>query len=393
MKLLFLGVFTALSCLVNAQTPTASNIRGTVNEENQSPVEAASIALLKEADTARYKMSATDKSGRFIFESVPAGNYHLLVTAVGHEPFSGSSFTVKPGKKNYDLPAVVLKKESKELQSVAVVGKKSFIEQKADRMVVNVDASPSNAGSSAMDVLEKSPGVSVDKDGNISLKGKQGVTVMVDDKPTYMTAAQLASYLKGLPASALDQIEIMTNPSAKYDAAGNSGIINIKTKKNKAKGFNGSLTLTQTQSKYGKPGGSLNLNYRTGKVNFFFNGGFNRWKGWHDLDINRNYLNAGDKQINSIFTQHTHMEYSSPQFNGKAGMDYYINDKTTVGFVVSGYQSNEKNESQSYITLKNANNVPDSLVNSFGNINGKWQSASVNLNFMRKFDSLGTELT
>jgi hypothetical protein len=244
-----------------------------------------------------------------------------------------------------------------------------------------------------MDILEKSPGVSVDKDGNISLKGKQGVTVMIDDKPTYMTAAQLASYLKNLPASAIDQLEIMTNPSAKYDAAGNSGIINIKTKKNKAKGFNGSLSLTQTQSKYGKPQSSLNLNYRTGKANFFFNGGFNRWKGWHDLDINRKYLNISDKQVNSIFSQHTHMEYSSPQFNIKTGMDYFINDKTTIGFVVSGYQSTNKNTSASYITLKDANNVTDSLVNTFGNTSGKWQSGSVNLNFMRKFDSLGTEIT
>jgi hypothetical protein len=391
MKLILLSAFTALSFLAKAQT--AANIHGSVSEEGRTPLEAASIALTKDGDSTAFKMGQSDRSGRFVFESVPAGHYHLFVTAVGHESFSGSSFTVTAGKKNLELPAIVLKKENNELQAVAVVGKKSFIEQKTDRMVVNVDASPANAGSTAMDVLEKTPGVSVDKDGNISLKGKQGVTVMIDDKPTYMTAAQLASYLNNLPASALDQIEVMTNPSAKYDAAGNSGIINIKTKKNKARGFNGSLTLTHTQSRYAKPGGSLNLNYRTGKTNFFFNGGFNRWKGWHDLDINRNYLNVGDKQINSIFTQHTHMQYTSPSFNFKTGMDYFMDDKTTLGFVLSGYQSDDKNESQSYITLKDAHNVPDSLVNTFGNINGRWQNISVNLNFRRKFDSLGTELT
>lgn len=393
MKRLLLSAFVALSCFANAQNPVSTTIRGSVNEENKTPLEAASIALIKNSDTVAYKMSLSDISGKFVFESISAGNYHILITAVGHEPFSGSSFTLQADKKNMDMPAVVLKKENKELQVVAVVGRKSFIEQKADRMVVNVDASPANAGSTAMDILEKSPGVTVDKDGNISLKGKQGVTIMIDDKPTYMTAAQLANYLKSLPASALDQLEIMTNPSAKYDAAGNSGIINIKTKRNKANGFNGSLTLTQTQSKYSKPGGSLNLNYRTGKVNLFFNGGFNRWKGWHDLDINRNYLNVGDKKINSIFTQHTHMEYTSPQFNVKAGMDYFINDKTTIGFVVSGFQNNDKNQSQSHITLKDGNNKTDSLVNTFGNINGKWQSASVNLNFRKKFGSLGTEIT
>ncbi len=159
-------------------------------------------------------------------------------------------------------------------------------------MIINVDASPTNAGSTAMDVLERSPGVTVDKDDNISLKGKQGVTIMIDNKPTYMSSTQLASYLKSLPASAIDQIELMTNPSAKYDAAGNSGIINIKTKKNKTKGFNGSLTLTHTQGEYPKPSASLNLNYRDGKANFFLNAGYSHWEGFQNLDITRKYIDT-----------------------------------------------------------------------------------------------------
>ena len=142
--------------------------------------------------------------------------------------------------KTLELPIFDLHRKNSELQSVAVVSKKPFIEQKNDRILVKVDASPANAGTSVMDVLENSPGVSVDKDGNISLKGKQGVTIMIDNRPTYMSGVQLATYLKSLPASAIDQLEIMSNPSAKYDAAGNSGIINLKTKKNKARGFNGS---------------------------------------------------------------------------------------------------------------------------------------------------------
>lgn len=393
MKLTLFSLLIAISCVANAQRPATANIRGSVAEETKSPVEGASIELIRNQDTAAYKMSETDKSGRFIFETIPVGKYHLVVTAVGHESFSGPAFSVSPDNKNIDLPQVVLKKKTNELQSVAVVANKSFIEQRADRIVVNVDASPANAGSTAMDILEKSPGVTVDKDDNISLKGKQGVIIMIDDKPTYMTSTQLASYLKSLPASAIDQLEIMTNPSSKYDAAGNSGIINIKTKKNKTKGFNGSMTLSQTESKYGKPGASVNMNYRTGKLNIFANAGFNRWKGWHNLDINRNYLDSGNGKINSIFTQTTYMQYSNPEFNIKAGIDYFLNDKTTLGFVVSGFQDDEKNQSQSYITLKDANNIPDSLVHSFGNIDGLWQNVSVNLNFLRKFDSLGTQIT
>src|SRR5688500_5348059 len=110
-----------------------------------------------------------------------------------------------------------------------------MIEQKIDKTVINVDAAISNAGTTALDVLEKSPGVQVDKDGNISLKGKQGVMIMIDGRPSYLSGAELANLLKGMESSQLEQIEIMTNPPAKYDAAGNSGVINIKTKKNKQK--------------------------------------------------------------------------------------------------------------------------------------------------------------
>src|SRR5688500_16416283 len=141
-------------------------------------------------------------------------------------------------------------------------------------MVVNVEAAPTNAGASALEVLEKSPGVSVSNDGVISLKGKQGVIVMMDGKPTYLSAADLANVLKNLPASAVDQIEIMTNPSAKYDASGNSGIINIKTKKNRNDGLNGSITegitigwFTRDKTSYApfRNSTSINLNYRKGK--------------------------------------------------------------------------------------------------------------------------------
>jgi iron complex outermembrane recepter protein len=372
MRINILIICLAISYTTTAQSPEKTSIRGIVLEETKSPLEGASIGLVRTGDSAAYKTGLSDKSGSFVLTAIPQGSYHLEITAVGHTRFSGLPFTVSNGQSALQLPVSVLKKESAELQTVAVVSRKPFFEQKADRMVVNVDASPTNAGSTVMDILEKSPGVTVDKDGNISLKGKQGVTIMIDDKPTYMDATQLANYLKSLPSSAIDQLEIMTNPSAKYDAAGNSGIINIKTKKIKTKGFNGSVTLTHTEATYGNPGASLNLNYHTGKVNLFLDGGYNRWKGWHDLSIDRNYLDADDKKINSIFSQLTKMQYSSPQFNLKVGMDYFLDGKTTVGFVVSG---------------------SDSLVNTFGNITGKWQSSAVNLNFRRKFDSLGTEIT
>jgi iron complex outermembrane recepter protein len=389
MKIITTLFFLIFFFFSNAQTA----VKGSVQEENNGLLESASVSLIKEADTLPYKSKVSDKDGKFSFSSIPAGNYHVRVSAVGHSTMDGPGFQIKAGTKIIELPVFNLKKQNSELQSVAITVKKPFIEQKSDRILVNVDASPANAGTSVMDVLEKSPGVSVDKDGNISLKGKQGVNVMIDGRPTYMSSVQLATYLKSLPSSAIDQLEIMSNPSAKYDAAGNSGIINIKTKKNKAKGFNGSTTLTYTQGVYAKPGGSLNLNYRDSKINVFFNGGYTYWQGFQNLDINRNYLDSGSKQINSIFTQNTHMKFLSPELNVKLGMDYFLDSRTTLGIVLSGYQDDETDNSQSYITLKNANNIPDSLVQSFGNIHSLWTNGTMNLNVKRQFDSSGRELT
>jgi iron complex outermembrane recepter protein len=389
MKTLITILLLSISGIIYGQR----TVQGTVREENNLPLESASISLFKEADTAVLKTIMTNKEGMFTFSDISTGIYHIRISAVGHESVTGNNFIIYAGEKTLQLPAFDLKRKSNELQSVAIVSKRPFIEQKSDRILVNVDASPANAGTSVMDVLEKSPGVSVDKDGNISLKGKQGVTVMIDNRPTYMTGAQLASYLKSLPSSAIDQLEIMSNPSAKYDAAGNSGIINLKTKKNKARGFNGSATLTYTQGEYAKPGGSLNLNDRENKFNFFLNGGYTYWQGFQELDINRNYLDAGTQQINSIFTQNTHMKFLSPELNIKIGADYFLDSKTTLGIVLSGYQNNETNNSNSNITLKNADNQTDSLVQSIGNIHGKWSNGTVNLNFRKQFDSTGRELT
>jgi len=372
----------------------AGIVSGNIGDEARKPIESGTITLLRAKDSSKIRTAVTDKSGHFQFDHVGQGKYLVNATSVGHRPSSSPVFEISVTQPSITLGSLVLQGAASDLKEVSVVGKKSFIEQKADRMVINVDASPSNAGSTALDILEKTPGVTLDKDDNISLKGKQGVTIMIDNKPTYLSAAQLASYLKGLPASALDQIEVMTNPSAKYDAAGNSGIINIKTKKNKTTGFNGSLSLTHTQGVYPKPSGSINLNYRNGKANYFLNAGAAQWEGYQELDITRKYLDPTPaKTVNSIFTQKTLMHFRNPEMNLKFGMDYYLTNKTTLGFVVSGFRNEEKHTGTSDILLMDPNNKVDSMVASPSRINTTWKNASINLNFRHQFDSSGRELT
>lgn len=176
-----------------------------------------------------------------------------------------------------------------------------MIEQKLDKTIIH-DASPTNVGErTVLEVLEKSPGISVDKDGKISLKGKQGVLILIDGKPTYLSGADVANMLKNMPSNNLDQIEIMPNPPAKYDATGNSGVINIKTKKSKIKGMNGSVTIGAGQGIYPRTNNSTNINYRIGRINMFGSYSYAWRKNVQQLDISRNFRDANTNALEIYF--------------------------------------------------------------------------------------------
>ena len=221
---------TTLSFVSYSQVKNGK-VNGVVVDGSTKTVESATITLLRVKDSSVAKMSVADKTGNFVFEAVPEGKYIVSITAVGHQKGFSETFEINEANLSVTLKTIELVPQSKSIAAVTVVSKKPLIEQKIDRTIVNVDAAVSNVGATALEVLEKSPGISVDKDGNISLKGKQGVQVYIDGRPSYLSGTDLANLLRNMNANQLDQIEIMTNPPAKYDAAGNSGVINIKTKK------------------------------------------------------------------------------------------------------------------------------------------------------------------
>lgn len=216
----------------NAQSTSTSIIKG-VLLGNKKPIEAAHVSLFKANDSSMLKAAITNKLGEFEFLGITKGNYFIRCQAIGFSNLTSSSFQITHLQQAFTLPTFTLQLATKDLANVTVTSKKAFIEQKLDKTVVNVDALPTNAGLTVLEVLEKAPGVVVDKDGNISLKGKQGVLVLVDGRPTYLSGQDLSNMLRNMAGSNLDQLEIMTNPPAKYDASGNSGVINIKTKNQK----------------------------------------------------------------------------------------------------------------------------------------------------------------
>lgn len=389
-----------LTMLLYAQNKPGK-ISGSVSGADKKPIESATVQLLKATGNALVKTAITDKNGNYSFEKIAEGNYIISITAAGFAKKQTEPVTISATNATVNMAATELAIQSKSLDAVTVVAVKPFIEQKPDRTVVNVEASPSNAGATALEVLEKSPGVSVDNDGNISLKGKQGVIIMMDGKPTYLSAADLANVLKNMPASALDQIEIMTNPSAKYDASGNSGVINIKTKKSKTKGSNGSVTLGNTTSLFRrngkeelvwKPTFSVNYNYKKNKVNLFGNFVYNYREGRGMLDITSRYYEDG-KQLDSINKVNTYFRFRNNNYTLKLGMDYTPNKRNNFGIVLNGFLFAGRPTPQTNTTFSTINGDVFSRLNSKTINKLAWDNFSTNLNYKHTFDSTGTELT
>ena len=368
-------------------------VSGMVVDGNVKTIESATITLLRFKDSSVVKLSVANKEGNYEFEAVPEGRYLVSITAAGHSKEFSEIFEISAAKSDVTLKTIELIPVAKSLSEVTVTAKKPLIEQKLDRMVVNVEASVTNVGASAMEVLEKSPGISVDKDGNISLKGKQGVQVYIDGRPSYLGGTDLANLLRNMNASQLEQIEIMTNPPAKYDAAGNSGIINIKTKKTKQFGYNGSLSSTWSQGRYAKVSESFNFNYRKNKVNLFTNIGYSNRKNFQDLNIQRKFIDIGSKEVKSLFDQESRIRESGESYNAKIGMDYFASKKTTLGAVVNGFYNPGTFSNRSNVHILNPAGVLQSQTLARTNNDKKWKNFSTNLNLRHVFDSTGRELT
>jgi iron complex outermembrane recepter protein len=352
------------------------------------PLEHAT-ATLHLPDSAKIAYVTTDKEGQFKFSVPRAGTYLVSISSVGYQMFWSAPIRVT---QNTTMPDVALSHEVKKLDEVVVTGQKKFIEQKIDRMVVNVDASPGNVGLTALEVLERTPGVTVDKDGNISLKGRNGVVIMIDGKPTMLSNEEVANLLKALPSTQLDQLEIMTNPPAKYDAMGNAGVINIKTKKNKAKGFNGNVTVGAGMGNMFRSNNSLALNYRKDKWNLFGNYSYNYNGGMQEMDINRRFVD-GNGQTVSYFDQHSYGENIRRPQTAKLGVDFYASKKTTYGVVLTGLYNPSENFSDGVTDIKDANRELITQMHARTDMNTLWKNAGINFNFRHQFDSTGRELT
>ena len=367
MRILLTVLVTVLLGLgVNAQ-----QVNGTARNAEGKPLSGATIILMK--DTSVQKFVATGPNGGFSFTGIKDGDYRVTASHVGHQSISSAPFTVSGS--NVNVPDLVLGKNSTDLQGVTVVAKKPMVEVKADKMIVNVEGTINATGSDALELLRKSPGVMVDKDDNLSISGKNGVQVWVDGRQTPLSGQDLANYLKTLQSSGIESIEIITNPSAKYDAAGNAGIINIRLKRNKNFGTNGSVNVGYNQGFYPKYNGGFSLNHRNKNLNIYGNYTFSH-------NYNRNEISIYREVLDSVFDQQGVMRFKSNSHNFKTGFDYTLNKKSSIGVIVNGAfnSSDVTNYGRTPIAYKPTNTV-DRVLIADNTTDMKRHNVNVNANY------------
>ena len=388
-KLFLITLFAlqAGAAIGQAVKPTAK-ISGTVLDDKKQPLSYATVALLKAKDSSVVKGAITNEAGIYTFEHLNQGKYLVRVSTVGFLKAYSKPVTVS--QENINMPAIQLTAGAKTLNAVSVTAAKPLIERKLDRMVMNVENSVLAAGNDAMEILERAPGVTVDKDDNISLNGKQGVTVMINDKPTHLSAAQLATLLHSTDGNNIQSVEVITNPSAKYDASGNSGIINIILKKNNSVGTNGSIVATGAIGIYPKGNTSISLNHKEGNLNFYGSYSIGSRERANNLYIDR-IIDTSGKQ--TYFTQHTFMPSTNYNNTYRLGVDYDMGKKNTVGLLFSGYFNGENDNNVNNTVIGSQPGITDSLQNTTSTISQTYHNYEFDLNDKYHIDSLGQDIS
>ncbi|HEY0067658.1 MAG TPA: TonB-dependent receptor, partial [Flavisolibacter sp.] len=310
-KLGYLLAALLLSAGIHAQQVT-----GSVSDNNGKALNGATISLLNAKDSSIAKLAASKDEGRYTITGVQPGRYLVSASYVGHVPRYSAPFEVSTA--DVTVPTLLMDKATGDMKGIVVTARKPIVEVKADKTILNVEGTINATGSDALELLRKSPGVLVDRDDNLSLSGKNGVQVYIDGRPSPLSGKDLSDYLKSLQSASIEAIEIITNPSARYEAAGNAGIINIRLKKNKAFGTNGSVNAGWNIATFAKYNGSVALNHRNGNINVF--GNYNYYRG-----LNMNYMNMNRvSPLGTRFIQGSDMVNNNKGNNFKAGMDYFL---------------------------------------------------------------------
>jgi len=385
-------VFSTLGLTAFGQT----HLSGSVLDAAGQPLADASVLLLNARDSSLVKGAVGDGLGHYAFENVRAGRYRLSASRVGYAPVLSEPVEVGEAAPAA-LPPLTLRERAGELDGATVTAKKPFVEQRIDRTVVNVANSIIASGSTALEVLEKAPGVTVDRQNDaVQLRGREGVIVLIDGRQTYLSMPDLVALLRSTPSDNIERIELITNPSARYDAAGNAGLIDIRLKKNnraadRTVGTNGSASLAGGSGRYGRSRGSLQVNHRTARFNLFGSYSANRGGNYWDFDLRRH---QADGDARNRIDQLSYIRFWERGQNAKVGLDYFLGKNTTVGLVWTGFWSSKREQSPAYASFRRAETGPAYLETLADKaLDDRLSNQVANLNLQHTFGKTGKQLT
>ncbi|NNF33835.1 MAG: TonB-dependent receptor, partial [Saprospiraceae bacterium] len=259
-------------------------IQGNLQDENREPLSYATIMLKDTSGINMIKAELTDADGKYIIMSVDPGMYVIETSFLGYINYQSDPMMIN---SNLDVDPIIMAQDAAQLDEVTITSRRPLIEVQADRTVFNVENTLNATGSNGFELLRKAPGVVIDNNDNIILEGKTGVQIFINGKPSVLSADDLKIFLETLQSTDIDKIEIITQPSSKYDAAGNAGIINIQLKKDKRFGTNGSLSSGYTQGKNGRFNSSVSLNNRGSNYNAYGNYSNSIGQSWNFINLNR----------------------------------------------------------------------------------------------------------
>jgi hypothetical protein len=376
----------------NLDAQNSNNLKGTVQDESGKPVAFGTVNLIRQPDAAVVGGSVTNDAGIFNFESPIKGRYFLRISAIGFVEIKTPDFEVTDSGFSKDFGILVLKQDVTQLKEVTVESMRPAITQEADKMVVKIEGTALAAGNTAFSVLSRMPGVFVDPEGNIRLNGRGGVTLMLDGRITYLSAADLRNMLEAMPAENVKNIEIMTNPSSKFDAEGTSGILNINLKKNTRTGYNGSVyggyTYNFKQNAYNY--GAI-ASYKTGKWNTFLSVDDARRIGGRDATFTRIFYGS---QNTIYFDQNATGNYKNEgPPTVRFGADYTFNDRHELGTQLSFTQNTGWNSFITDTYIGPAADSPVQLINAKNYGVNMFTSLKGNLHYLMKIDTLGTTVS
>lgn len=375
-----------LSIFGNANSQDRGKIKGKIkgtvlDKKTEQPLASATVQVFSQKDSSLVTGYATDANGYFLIEDIPGGKYYVIISYIGYVNAVAKNVIISPKNPEIDFKTVMLEPGSETTGEIEVIGEAPIMQVDAEKKTYNVEKSIVTESGTATDVLKNIPSVTVDQDGNVSLRGSQNVKILINGKPSGMFSGDGNSNLENIPANSIEKIEIISNPSAKYDPEGTSGIINIVLKENKNFGYNINATATTgTQDKYN---GSLGVTLKTEKINFFFNYNFRSFR----------MLGNGDGYRENFFSDSLRYFYQTSNMNNKmlgnfvsGGIDYNFNKMHSLSFNI-GYNNRDRkrNEINEY-NNKNINNITTSFFNINSNDEENSNNIDASLNYRGKFD-------